>query len=403
LTDDLPVLSFGGMGTALSRFRKMPALLAVGGIVLVWLSAVPPASAEEEIYKYLDDAGTLNFTSDWGSVPDKYRHTAERLHPSPTVPPAVPATPKLPPDVRTVQAVGEHRMGDHDTRYDAERLAVEAAKRNALEQVATHVESVTVANNLDLTRDEIRSYTAGLVLVQNQQITTRLDGNDITIHAELTAQIDANEVVEAIDALRANDDARVELAALKQENDQLQSQLTSVNAQLAGAADPQQAQLLAQERQGLLDQAQSNALISQAWTDYLIAQRVTAPYPWFVVGQARSLLWQAWNLRPKNPHLPAVQRAIAPQAVVPVPVPSFSQSPHPNRSQPPTWPTGRAFSPPNRTGAPPPNLPPTIHQFHPLPPQPITRQPFKMAPAPGRHLSPRGEGGPRRGGGGRQR
>jgi hypothetical protein len=390
------------MDTARPRIRQVSAGLAAGGIMLVWMSSVAPASADDEIYKYIDDAGTLNFTSDWGAVPDKYRHTAERLHPSPTAPPA-PAQPKaLPPDIRTVQAVGEYRMGDHDTRYDAERLAVEAAKRNALEQVATHVESVTVANNLDLTRDEIRSYTAGLVLVQSQQITTRLEGNAIIIHAELTAQVDANEVAQAIAALRANDDARVELAALKQENDQLQSQLTTLNAQLAGAADPQQAQALAQERQGLLDQAQSNALISQAWTDYLIAQRVTAPYPWFVVGQARSLLWQAWNLRPGNPHLPAVQRVIAPQATGPVPGPSFGQSPLPNRSQPPTWPTGRPFSPSNRTGAPPPALPPTIHQFHPLPPQPIVRQPFQMAPAPSRHLSPRGEGGPRRGGG-RQR
>src|SRR5215510_498879 len=40
-------------------------------------------------------------------------------------------------EVRVVNAQGEYRMGDRDTREDAIRLATEAAKRSALEQVAT--------------------------------------------------------------------------------------------------------------------------------------------------------------------------------------------------------------------------------------------------------------------------
>ena len=42
-------------------------------------------------------------------------------------------------EVRIVTAQGEYRMGDRDTREDAVRLATEAAKRNALEQVATYL------------------------------------------------------------------------------------------------------------------------------------------------------------------------------------------------------------------------------------------------------------------------
>ena len=69
-------------------------------------------------------------------------------------------------EIRIVNAQGEHRMGDRDTREDAIRLATEAAKRNALEQVATYLESVTVVHDMDVTKDEIRTYTAGLVLVR---------------------------------------------------------------------------------------------------------------------------------------------------------------------------------------------------------------------------------------------
>ena len=66
------------------------------------------------------------------------------------------ATP-LSAEVRVVSSQGEFRMGDRDTREDAMRLAMEAAKRNALEQVATYLEGVTVVDGTDITKDEIRT------------------------------------------------------------------------------------------------------------------------------------------------------------------------------------------------------------------------------------------------------
>src|SRR5262245_37543582 len=100
--------------------------------LLAVISLSTQASADDQIYKYVDESGPLNFTTEWSSIPDKYRTQVERLHPSPSRQPAPPLPKPGPPDVRTVKGVGEYRMGDHDTRYDAERLAVEAAKRNAL-------------------------------------------------------------------------------------------------------------------------------------------------------------------------------------------------------------------------------------------------------------------------------
>ena len=54
---------------------------------------------------------------------------------------------------------------------------MEAARRDALEQVATYLESVTDVKNMDVTRDDIRTYTAGIVMVLDQKITTRLEGD----------------------------------------------------------------------------------------------------------------------------------------------------------------------------------------------------------------------------------
>ena len=117
----------------------------------------------------------------------------------------------------TVMAEGDYRLGDHDTKEDGTRLAVEAAKRHALEQVAMYVESVTTSTALDITRDEIRTYTAGVVLVSEQAISTRLEGNQIIIHADLTVQIDPEEAALAVITLRKNDDARQQLQLLKKE------------------------------------------------------------------------------------------------------------------------------------------------------------------------------------------
>ncbi|MGH7220938.1 MAG: hypothetical protein ACREI1_11500, partial [Nitrospiraceae bacterium] len=120
-------------------------------------------------------------------------------------------------EVRVVTAQGEYRMGDRDTREDAIRLATEAAKRNALEQVAVYLESITIVNGLDVTKDEIRTYSAGLVLVLEQETNTTLDGNIIVVTTDLIAQIDTEEVREAIAALRENEDARYQLVALQRE------------------------------------------------------------------------------------------------------------------------------------------------------------------------------------------
>jgi hypothetical protein len=99
---------------------------------------IQSSSAGTPIYKYTDDSGVQTFTTDLGSIPEQYRSRVVPLHldNSPT-PPVVPAAQRPPSgNVRVVTASGDYRMGDHDTRNDAVRLAVESAKREALEQVA---------------------------------------------------------------------------------------------------------------------------------------------------------------------------------------------------------------------------------------------------------------------------
>ncbi|HXF92941.1 MAG TPA: hypothetical protein VNK46_09290 [Nitrospiraceae bacterium] len=213
-------------------------------------------------------------------------------------------------EIRIVTASGEHRMGDRDTREDAIKLAAEAAKRNALEQVATYLESVTVVRDLDVTQDEIRTYTAGVVLVLDQHITTSLDGETVVIRVDLTAQVDSEDVIRAIAALRKNEDAREELVALKAEVDRLHQELDAANHALAEAASPEQVRKISRLRQDILDKVQSNALVSQAWTDWVIVSPFVGFSPWVNAASIQALLAQAEQLNPSNPHVRVVQQVL---------------------------------------------------------------------------------------------
>jgi hypothetical protein len=234
-------------------------------------------------------------------------------------------------EIRVVTAQGEYRMGDRDTREDAIRLATEAAKRNALEQVAVYLESITIVDGLAVTKDEMRTYTAGLVLVLEQQTNTTLDGDTIVVSTDLVAQIDTEEVRQAIATLRENEDAWHQLIALRQENDQLQQELDAANQALAQASTAEQTQQATQQRQDILNRVQSNAMVSQAWTDWMLVSPGVYSAQGAGSAQILALLSVAHGLYPTSPHISVAQQAITtrqppapPQPPVP-PAPGMRQ------------------------------------------------------------------------------
>ena len=213
-----------------------------------------------------------------------------------------------------------------------------------------------MVTDLDVTKDEIRTYTAGVVLVLEQQETTALDGNTIVIRVDITAQIDTDEVAQAIAALRENLDARQELVALKQEVDQLHQDLDTANQALAQATTLEQIQSASQQREDILNRVQSNAMVSQAWTDWVLVSPVATPYPWVGLAQVQALLNVARRLHPNNPHVNVVQQTIATN---PVPAP-YAQS-----SAPPKMPTYQNIPQQPAAGR---SVPPTLNEMHHSPP-----------------------------------
>lgn len=231
-------------------------------------------------------------------------------------------------EVRVVTGTGHHRMGDRETKADAVRLATEQAKIQALEQVATYLESVTVVRDLDVTQDEIRSYTAGMVVVLDQQVRTELDGAAVVIRVALTAQVDTDEVAQAIATLKQNEDAREQLLALREDVKQLQQELETTNEALAAATSPEQAKQLSQERNDLLNRAESDAMVAQAWTDWVLIAPSIHPYPSAGLAQVQAWLSLAGRLNPNNPYLAIARQTVGAKAPPEPPQPRQPPVPH---------------------------------------------------------------------------
>jgi uncharacterized membrane protein YgcG len=240
-------------------------------------------------------------------------------------------------EVRVISSQGEFRMGDRDTREAAMRLATEAAKRNALEQVATYLESVTVVEGDDITKDEITTYTAGLILVLDQQANVWIDGDSVVVTVDLTSQIDTEEVAQAILALRENESARHQLTTLKTEIDELHRELEAANLSLAAAITDEEAQQASVQRQDILNRVQSNAMVSQIWTDWVIVAPVGYLASWGGM-QPQSLLNAARSLYPASPHVEAAQQVVVmkPATAQPHALPPITVQPPGARPVPPT-------------------------------------------------------------------
>lgn len=278
-------------------------------------------------------------------------------------------------EVRAVTATGEHRMTDRETRIDGIRLATQQAKKQALEQVASYLESVTVVRDLDVTQDDIRSYTAGMVLVLDQQVETALDGEVVVIRVTLKAQVDSEEAAQAIVALKQNEDVRQELVALKEDVDHLHQQLEEANQALARAHSPEQVRQLSQQRTDLLNQAESDAMVAQAWTDWVLIAPFAQPYPSAGVAQVQALLGIAGRLNPNNPHLALAQQTVGANSPPAPPQPRQPPVPH-------TVPFLPGYYVVPKEPAPPGTTPPTdskqlssVYQLNPLLPNPSGQPP----------------------------
>src|SRR4026207_2593179 len=82
-------------------------------IVFFLITAAAPVFAGNQIYRYKDDSGTLTFTTEWYSIPEKYRGEAVALEPE-----ALARPQRQEPAVRTLTPPPHHPTAGPGTKKD---------------------------------------------------------------------------------------------------------------------------------------------------------------------------------------------------------------------------------------------------------------------------------------------
>ena len=105
-------------------------------------------------------------------------------------------------EVREVEADGEYRLGDNDTRSQAKELALDDAKKAALEKVAVFIESYSIVNDFQMYEQQIMSYTGGKVQIKSKAFDFAEDGLVCKAHITATVDINEDEIKALIDRLK---------------------------------------------------------------------------------------------------------------------------------------------------------------------------------------------------------
>jgi tetratricopeptide (TPR) repeat protein len=133
-------------------------------------------------------------------------------------------------DVLLMKTEGVSFLGSGMNEDDAKTFAINDAKRNALEQAGTYLESHTTVLNQQLVKDEIITFSAGLVKVTVLNTTRKLVNDMFAFTVDIEAAIDIKLLDGRIKEIRNNEGLRRQLETEREKNKQLESRIAELQA-----------------------------------------------------------------------------------------------------------------------------------------------------------------------------
>ena len=120
----------------------------------------------------------------------------------------------------TIYASYKYALGDSDTKSDAKKIAFIEAKRLCLEKAGVYLESNTEVLNSQLSIDEIKTYTGGILKVEVVSEQFKAVGETLTLFMEVKAEVDLKEVSENLKRVKTD---KIFARKIKDQEKQLQS------------------------------------------------------------------------------------------------------------------------------------------------------------------------------------
>ena len=138
--------------------------------------------------------------------------------------------------VKEIVSEGTYNMGDGETPSVAESRALLQAKRVALEQAGTYVESYTKVKNIQLTEDEIQVLASGIMEVEILDKQRTIVGDGFRFWIKIRAKVDSDKIQEM--AKKVKEKSVVEYYKKIQEAyDKTQREIEELKRQLAQIKD----------------------------------------------------------------------------------------------------------------------------------------------------------------------
>ena len=136
--------------------------------------------------------------------------------------------------VKEIVSEGAYNMGDGETPSVAESRALLNAKRVALEQAGTYVESYTKVKNMQVTEDEIQVLTSGIMEVEILDKKRTIVGDGFRFWVKIKAKVNPDRIAEM--AKKAKDKSVVDdYKKIQEAYDKSQREIQELKKQLAQA------------------------------------------------------------------------------------------------------------------------------------------------------------------------
>jgi tetratricopeptide (TPR) repeat protein len=135
-------------------------------------------------------------------------------------------------------------IGDNQTKNDARNLATLEAKRQALEQAGTYIESLTLVKNSVLQKDEILAFTGGVSKTEIISEKTIVSGNSFGLEVTAKVTVDTASVENRIKQYMHNKEALEREKELLSRNQRLEKEMRDYKKQLELLKSSQAVQIL---------------------------------------------------------------------------------------------------------------------------------------------------------------
>jgi hypothetical protein len=155
-------------------------------------------------------------------------------------------------EVQTITATHTYILDDNDSRNDARQLCFLYAKRKVLEQAESFIQSHSVINNFELTKDQMTSYSLAVLSVETVTEDVALSNGQHTLTLTVKTDVDADQVNTLLATIVADKNLADRVAQQQQQARELEEQVQTLNSRLS-VATPATASELRKERTVVLE------------------------------------------------------------------------------------------------------------------------------------------------------